>query len=308
MSDSEPRLDAWGYGLDAFGERWLSGWGFGRFQAAVQGRYSPDFVAATAREDIGQPWFDAHNIFVGTLVAAGAIGFLLIWGWVGTAARRSAGPLAWGCGALFLTWMLQPAALPTLPIAALMFGAAAVERRSAAAAPAADPAIRIRRRLVVPALVLGLLAGAFLVVDDVNLYRATDSLDPQRSEQAARWWPGDPVVASLVAQVWAIDTGDPAAPESIDWWRQTAERNPDRPYWWTLLGIRHLMGGQLAEADAAFARALELQPTHYLTRRYEVQLAFKLKDADRLRAAVRAACEVDAPECDVDVEQVIADF
>ncbi len=55
-------------------------------------------------------------------------------------------------------------------------------------------------------------------------------------------------------------------------------------------------------------RALELQPTHYLTRRYEVQLAFKLKDADRLRAAVRAACEVDAPECDVDVEQVIADF
>ena len=78
--------------------------------------------------------------------------------------------------------------------------------------------------------------------------------------------------------------------------------------WWSLLGFRQLLDGQLEAADASFDRALELQPTHYLTRQFEVQLAVELKDADRLRAAVEAACEVDAPQCDVDVEELISEF
>ncbi len=167
----------------------MTGWGFGRFQAAVQGKYSPEFVAATARSDIGQPWFDAHNIFIGTLVAVGAIGFVLIWGWVALAARRCAGPLAWGAAALFVTWLLQPAALPTLPLAALMFGAAAVERRSADGVPASGPPIWGRRRLAGAALALGILLGGLLVVNDVNLYRS------HRGTRSASVRAGRPMVA-----------------------------------------------------------------------------------------------------------------
>ena len=273
----------------------------------MQGKYSPEFVAATARTDIGQPWFDAHNIFIGTLVTTGAVGFLLIWGWVrDSPARRCAGPRAWGCAALFLTWLLQPAALPTLPLAALMFGAAAIERRSADVLPASDAPIWGRHRFGALALALGVLMGGLLVVNDVNLYRATESLDAQRSENAARWWPGDPVVASLVAQVWAIDTGDPTAPEAIEWWRRAAERNPDRPYWWSLLGFRLMLDG--LSSTLRTQRSTARESTHYLTRQFEVQLAVEMKDADRLRAAVRAACEVYAPQCDLDVAKLIAGF
>ncbi len=167
------------------------GLGFGRFQPRCRDVLRRRLRRPRPpREDIGQAWFEAHNISSGMSVAAGSIGFLLLWGWVGTAARRSAGPLAWGCGALFVTWMLQPAALLTLPTRGVDVrcrssrtslgcrGLRLPTRRSEAVAGSS-----CRRSCS------GSWQARLVVVDDVNLYRATDALDPQRSEQAARWWP-----------------------------------------------------------------------------------------------------------------------
>jgi O-antigen ligase len=320
------RWETWGYALRAFAERPITGWGFGRFRSGVQGHYTPEFVASYARRDIGVAWFDAHNIVLAVLVAAGAVGLVLAAWWFVEAVRGTAGPVLLAVMVLFVTWMLQPAGLATLPIGMLLFGVARRWPADAVSGPVDDdrdsgvdgdraedvdadaPVGGAGTRAAALALALGGVMAVGLVAADMNFYDATEALDAERSESAAAFFPGDPVVASVVAQVWAIETEDPVHPKSIDWWRQAAERDPDRPYWWAQLAFRQMLAGDTEAARTSLDRAFAVQPYHFLSTKYEVRLAVQTEDEELLRESLARACEIDAPECAADIDEVLATF
>lgn len=299
------RRQIWGYGLRAVGDEWLTGWGFGRFQSAVQGRYTADFVVKYAQQDIGQAWFDAHNLVVGTAVAIGVPGLAIAGVWVVLAARRTRLALAIFPIALLVTWMMQPPALPTLPLAALMLGAAgrgwcvSLDRE-----PSPARGMRAFSRV---GTIVGLLLGAYLVVADQWFYRATEQLDASGSEAAAALFPGDPVVAGLVAQIWGLESGDSADPRAIDWQRQAVDRDRTRPYWWARLAERLLSANDNQAADRALDEALALQPYHFDSLRLKVVVAARSGDLTRLEAAIANACQVEAPECELNAAELLED-
>ena len=156
------------------------------FRASTHPSSSPRPLAT----DVGQPWFDAHNIFIGTLVAVGAIGFVLIWG-VGRRSRRGVVPGRWRGGARRCSSRGCCNRLPCPPCRSRR--SCSVPRRSNARSADASRRATLRSGVVAGSPCQrwrsGSSLGGLLVVNDVNLYRATEALDPQRVRA------GRPVVA-----------------------------------------------------------------------------------------------------------------
>lgn len=290
---SAGRLDVWRYAMDAWLERPLTGYGFGRFRPAVQDRFTLDFVRATAQDETTQAWFDPHNAVIAVLLAVGVVGLLLFGSWFAVAASTIRGPLVWALAPLAIHWMLQPLSLATLPLAMLVFGAASQ--------PPREPELRrVPLRL---ALGVGLSLGATMLIGDALFQRAVDAGDADRMATVATIWGRDPVVADVIAQVAVTDRDE----DTLLWRERATDAEPDRPLWWTRLADEELRRDNTSRADRAVSTALQLQPTNPDALRVESLVAFRLGDVDRMQAALDSLCTLGLADCDLEAAEIVAE-
>jgi hypothetical protein len=286
------RLQAWRYGLSATLDRPVSGWGFGRFRAATQGKFSADFVRVAAFDDVRQAWFDAHNLVINLLVSIGVIGLAIFCWWVWTS-RHVSRPVMWFAVALALTWLAQPAGLATLPLAAIVWGA------GTESAPQSELASRLMPPLpslaTAALMIIGLVGAGVLVSSDLRLRQALDSGEAGRIESAAAWFPGDAVVADLAAQAWFRAEQDDSSlrPKVLEWSRRAVDREPDRPYFWTRLGLRQAAFGDRDGAIESIERALALQPWHVQSWEILYAIGKTSDDAALVDRASEVLCSLD---------------
>jgi O-antigen ligase len=292
-ADSARRTDVWRYGIEALGDRPLFGWGFGRFTAAVQHRFDVEFVRATGTNESTQIWFDPHNVIVGIAVATGVVGLALFAAWTIAALRSARGPLLWAVAPIAATWLVEPVALVTAPVALLMFGAA-FDRPAQHA--------WVSRRKATAAFLVGAAIGGYIFVADVVFHDAVRRFDVADASWAAGFYVGDPVVADLVAQMHSL-TGD--LPGAVEWGERAVESQPDRPYWWTRLAQRRLADGDVDGAAAAIDESLRLRPVNLNAALADVPVALELGDEARLRRDVELACSL--TDCGGTVDEIVAD-
>ena len=196
------RLGMWQYGLEAWGERPVLGWGLGRSGVAIQSRISTEFAIANGRDDTV---LDLHNIIVTLLVATGVVGVALALGFAVHAVRGVNRPAALAfAAAVAANWMLQPASIHSLPIAMLLLGSAAASRAPHAPDGDRGPAApgTALRSTVVPqrvALVVGFTLAAALLMSSWAVRAASLAGDPEAMESRAWIYRGDPVVSDLIA-------------------------------------------------------------------------------------------------------------
>ena len=284
------RSTVWSYGLRAWLERPLQGYGIGQFRTAVQGRFSAEFAGRAAANEATQAWFDPHDIVVHVLTTTGVVGLLVAAVWLWLAVRSAAGPLAWGAAAIAITWSLQPLALATLPIVMLLLGAAEVGR--AAAQP------RPPRSLRLACVGVGVCVAGWLVVADLRFAAAIDQMDSRGAIDAAALYPSDPVVADLVAQV--LERDPDAVPEVAEHWRRRpTEIDPERPLWWIRLARFQTGIGDAEGARESIRIARELQPNSVGALRAEIELAAAEGDQARLLDLLEQSCELSMEECDL---------
>jgi hypothetical protein len=294
------RTTVWRYGIDAFADRPLFGFGFGEFRPAVQGRFSASFVRDYAAEEITQPWFDPHNVVVTVLVAVGIVGLVMFLAWAFSWGRLVRGPLVWALVPLALSWMLQPMSLFTLPLAMTLFGAAGVQ---GAQRPAG-----LSRRVVTATVAFGVLAAVYLLMADISMRRATNDLDGGRAATAAAMFGHDPISGDLVAQTYGRGSSASSQADQLRWREKVASWEPDRPHWWSLLAQTQISLGLLDEAEESVANALELQPYNVRSLNTEAVLAIYREDEPRLQAALDDLCLVSPADCELTAKQVLEDF
>mgnify|MGYP003133336377 CR=1 FL=1 len=282
------RLQVWKYGLSAIGDRPFFGWGFGRFRAATQGRYSAEFVANHASDDVRQAWFDAHNVVLGVAVAVGLVGLVLFVWFALSAGTRMRGPLVFFVVALVGTWLLQPPGLVTLPLVMFLAGVAV---------PGAEMPERIERipRRYAPALLAGLIIAGWLTLGDLLLDAAADDIDAAAMEDAAVLFPRDAVVADLVAQAWFVKEEDDESlrPHVREWSRRAIDNEPDRPYLWRRQAERLMTFGEYDDARDALDAALELEPWHLQSWELMRFLALIVDDEELLGVAESKLCALE---------------
>jgi hypothetical protein len=298
LEDGGGRLEAWRYGFAAIVDRPIAGWGYGRFRAATQGRFTPEFVQAAASDDLRQAWFDAHNVLINTAVSIGLVGLGIFLWWV-WASRRVAPPTLGFASTVALTWLAQPAGLATLPLVAIAWGAGS-QVGDAAHNPQPHARPRSCRRVSIVLLAVGGLAAVAIVTADLRLRHALDLGEPTQVEDAAAWFPGDSVVADLVAQAWLQeDQGDLAAARAIEWSRRAVDREPDRPYLWSRLALRQLLLADRAGATRSAEHALALQPWHLQSWQILYVLGRESDDQTLLDRSSAALCALgeDLEEC-----------
>ncbi len=234
-SGIRPRLTMWVAGLDATVERPLVGWGPGQFRAATSTRVTSAFARAEGPDRL---YFDAHNIAVEILTTTGVIGLGLSLGFLGAAARRASGPLAWFALGIGTSWLLTPASTVTAPLALLALGASSLPAERGGSVPTAT--VPVDHRLPPPARVLGallgvvgLLAGMRLLVADHLVDTAASTGDPTVIERAQRLLPPDVVLASVENDLWRRRLGGHDAPEArrgaIRSARRGTKLDPRRP-------------------------------------------------------------------------------
>jgi O-antigen ligase len=292
QSGSGGRFAVWRYGLDALWDAPVAGHGTGRFRAAVQGRYTSSFSAGNTAFD--SQWFDAHNIVVEVAVTLGVVGLVLFAAFAVLSVRTARGPLAVGVVAIAITWLLEPAALATLPLAMLALGA------SHAGASTVVPTTS-RARTTALATAAALLMG-WTAITDLRLQAAIDSGNPARIEDAAAWLWRDPIANDLVTQSWVRAAMDGEAPMSraVEASERTIAYEDDRAGWWERKAAVLLLSRDLDGARSALERTLELQPWRPSAWQLMEAVASNLEDDALEREALARLCALRMPECDGD--------
>jgi hypothetical protein len=271
----------WSYGFEAFLDRPLVGHGLGRFRPAVQQYFEPAFVRANVQDDLLQGWFDSHSIVVQIVVGLGIVGLLLSVAFVVAAGRHARGPFAFAAIAIVASWFLQPAGLPTLALAALLFGASQPSLGSAGEA-AGRTVTRPRVGLAAAGLAAVLLSG-WVIVADARMDAATSNGSQAAASAAVTWFPHDPMVVSEAATSLFTPTAERDVQRQVlEWNRRAIELEPDFPYWWVRLGIRQMVYGDLAGARESFEEALRLQPYHPVSLQMLRVVAIEQGDDDLL--------------------------
>lgn len=282
----------WKAGLSAVVERPILGWGPGRIRPAIQHHFTADFVRLHQTDDRLYAWTDIHNIVLEMLIAVGILGVVLLTVFVVLAFRRVDFGMGLAVVAISVNWLLQPAGISSLGVAAIFLGAS-----SALVAAPSGPIGRGPRVLTASAVALGLTVALALVAADLNLRRAVDSGDPATIRSAAAWFGNDPLVLDVfVLETYSANVASDR-PGRVATARRTAESEPDVPLWWSELAMTQFESNDLAGMRTSIDTALALQPNH--TRSW-VQLTIYAKavgDA-QLEADARArACELGAPVC-----------
>lgn len=285
------RIQVWKTGVSAVLDRPLLGWGPDRIRPAIQHHFSADFTRAWQRNDLVQQYFDIHNFLLQMLIAVGLIGFALLVAFVVLASRKGDFTLCLAAATIGLNWMLQPAWLSSLPLAALLLGAA---NRTAAAAR--DRHLR-RDVMSGVAIALGLVAAAALVAADLGLKVATNSGDPAAVRRAATWFGDDPYVLDNFVMTTYDATVPSERPLRVAAVRKAAEAEPDLPMWWNDLAMTQRENGDFAGMRVSIDKALALQPNNV---RSWTQLALYAQAVgdDRLASDAEAhACSLGALYC-----------
>jgi O-antigen ligase len=286
------RTAIWRASLSAIGERPLLGWGPGRIRPAIQHHFTPEFVRLYQTDDFSLAWNDVHNVILQMLIAVGIIGVVLLAAFVVMALRRSDFTLSLAAVAISINWLLQPASLSSLAIAAIFLGASA--KRLAASS---DPAKRRHDAVAVSSVVLGLIVALALVTADLRLRHAVESGDRAAVRAAAGWFGDDPYVIDIfVLGSYRPDVAS-ELPARVAAARRAAEAEPDVPMWWNELAMTQWDSEDFAGMRVSIEKALELQPNHV---RSWVQLtAYAKRVGDQqLEATARShACELGALVC-----------
>ncbi|MEZ5180946.1 MAG: O-antigen ligase family protein [Acidimicrobiales bacterium] len=265
-SGFESRALAWGYGLDAWTERPIAGWGPGRFREATSSRTTAAFVRAERPDKL---FYDAHDLFVEHLVTTGLVGLVLLLGFLLAAARRARGPFAWFALGVAVTWLLNPPSATTAPIALLALGAAWTRQPASTARAVSRPGVG--RTVGAAVAAVGVALGVNLLVVDAYVHRATTTGDLGAARTAQRLYPGDAVITGLVTDVriQRIELGTGGPDESsavVASARRAVREEPSRATWWSALGrVEGTFGAgsradDLDAAEAAFEEALERSP------------------------------------------------
>lgn len=291
------RTDIWRYGVQAFTDRPLLGWGMNRYGSGTWQHFSLGFVRDTAWDDQRQPWTDPHNLLIYLLVTVGVFGVGALGAFAFFVLRRGVDPAlgAFMLGAL-ATWMLQPATLHSLPIAALVLGAA---QRSSPGSRRWSLGARSRSALATAAAV-GVVASGYVVVTDLRLSRAVDSGDVARVEDAAAWFFDDPQITELVADradvAGAVGVADPDV--AVRWAEKTVELTPDDPRAHGRLALRQFRAGDLDGMGESLAAAIELQEWNPTARSLLVLHALVTEDPERAAEAAEVVCDLELDICE----------
>ncbi|HVE19208.1 MAG TPA: O-antigen ligase family protein [Ilumatobacteraceae bacterium] len=286
------RWGLWRAGFSAIVERPILGWGPGRIRPAIQHHFTSEFVRLHQNDDRQYAWTDIHNIVIEMLIAVGIVGVVLLTVFVVLAFRRVDFGMGLAAVAISINWLLQPAGISSLGVAAIFLGAS-----SAFVAAPRRPIPRWPRVLTASAVALGLTTALALVAADLNLRRAVDSGDPATIRSAAAWFGNDP----LVLDVFVLESYSPSVasdlPGRVATARRTAEAEPDIPLWWSELAMTQFESNDLEGMRTSIETALALQPNH--TRSW-VQLTIYAESVGdtQLETHARArACELGALFC-----------
>lgn len=289
---TEGRIEVWKAGLSAFRDRPILGWGLGRVRVGIQHHFTPDFVRLFQTDDRNYAWTDVHNVLVQMLVAVGIVGVVLLAVFVVLAFRKVDFGLALAAVAISINWLLQPAVISSLAVAAIFLGAAA--GRLVPTRPTGGRS----RTATISAVVVGLTAALALVAADVHLRLAVQQDQMAGIRSAAAWFGDDPfVIDEFVLGTYQqhLASDQPARVAAA---RRAVAAEPDVPIWWNELAMTQWDSGDLAGMRASIAKALELQPNHI---RSWVQLTAYAKhvgDVQLERLARTHACGLGAPVCE----------
>lgn len=247
------RFDLWRTSLDAALERPVLGWGPGRFQAATSPRYTPEIAGGGV-----VAWKDAHNWVVEYAVTTGAVGLLLLGGWLALAARTSGGPLAGFAVVVGLLMLVEPQTVGLAPLAFLALGVANRDR----------PVFGVwsgrgfGRALVAAGSVVSVTAAVFLLAGQAFLYRAfldTSVSSFDKAHALLPPWPEVAYVGSRTEAFYGLHS-EPHARRSLALAREATRRDPADPSTWSYLANIELKWGTGGAANQALDRALERNP------------------------------------------------
>jgi tetratricopeptide (TPR) repeat protein len=80
--------------------------------------------------------------------------------------------------------------------------------------------------------------------------------------------------------------------ESIEWLDKAAQRRPDYPEIYRLLGLDYALGGMLQESEKALRRAVELDPKNWESHYLQGRALYELEDLQNSQKALRRAIEL----------------
>jgi hypothetical protein len=291
------RAQAWWYGLRGLLQRPVTGWGFGRYRVAAQGWFGPEFTAAHARDETREIWFDPHNLVVNVAVSLGFVGLFVALALAFCLIRSCRGPLAGFAAVVAVTWMLQPAALATFPLAMICLGAA-TPLTNPSESGERERLTSTRRIPVHLLLLLGLVGGGSVIAFDLQLDRAVHSRSADRVADAIRWVPWDPVAADTVSQSFRLyEPADSNLTGALEWAREAARREPDRPYFRNRLAELQLATGDLDGAARTLEIARGLQPWNVRTLVLSFSLANRSEDSDLQSLVESRLCRLELMDC-----------
>lgn len=302
------RAGIWRYGLDAFLDRPVFGWGLNHFGTATRPRLTADYVARYGHNDVRQPWIDPHNIGVMLLVSLGVVGVVFVGAFVVAACcGKVRAPLLAAAVATGLTWSLQPATVHSLPVAMLLLGLAVRPTPTSEndASKVADPANLSRQAIGVlegAALAVGAALGTYLLMTTFLLSSAGRSGDLDAVVARAAWLPLDPFVEDYVARVHRkaalADDGNQAEllEVSLQWAERAARRQPS-PQAWNLVAEIELLAGRPDRARDAVGRSLEIQRWNPTANQLLLYIADVSDDDDLFSTAASDVCLLRLPAC-----------
>ena len=284
------RIQVWKTGVSAVLDRPLLGWGPDRIRPAIQHHFSPDFTRLYQRDDLTQQYFDVHNFILQMLIAVGVVGFAVLVLFVVLNSRRINFTLTLTAATIVLNWMLQPAVLSSLPLVAILLGAAAIRPVTPPTRPRRDVARGV-------AVALGLVAAGGLVTADLGLRVAANSGDPAAVRGVAGWFGDDPYILDN----FVVNTYDPAAPSErsprVAAARRAVEAEPDMPMWWSELAMTQRENGDFAGMRDSIVKALALQPNHVRSWTQLALYAQAVGDDQLAKEAEAHACSLGAMFC-----------
>jgi O-antigen ligase len=290
--NSGGRDQLWGFGLSALRDRPLLGWGVGRVRTGVQHHFTPDFVRSFQADDFSAAWNDVHNVVIQMLVSVGIVGFILLIGFVVFAFRKADFGLALAAVAISINWLLQPAGISSLAVAAIFLGASLTRD----AAPDAGGR-RWSRLMTASAVVIGLSTALALVIADLHLKQAQESGDSAELRAAAAWFGNDPFIADIfVMPTYRTDLAEGRQARTATA-RRMVQAEPDIPTWWNELAMTQWESGDLEGMRTSIEAALELQPNHVRSWVQMTAYAKRVGDTELEAIARTHACDLGAPVC-----------
>jgi O-antigen ligase len=276
------RLDNWRFGVEAWGDRPLLGWGPGRYQTASFHHVSDEWVGRT-------PWADAHNVFVEVLTTQGIVGLLLVAGFVMVAVQRARGPMAWMAAAISVGWLLEPAPPTTFALGLLLLGAGM---------PMTTHRPLSRAVLALPAIV-GIVLFGWSSLAMLRFDHATSTASTDEFSGVNAWNRFDPRAAIYVAErnFGGLNPDEESVAMMLTWTRRAVDLEPDSPTWRSLLALRYLQSDDLRSARVAGERALQMQPNQTMALQVLYTVGVASDDERLVEQSRKRLCDIPLALC-----------